>query len=55
MLQTLFHNENLCYLLCYCCKNGIFGENVVLEIEVKMLSANQIAGFLNQPFFQNNE
>ena len=45
--------ENLYYLLCSC-SNPIFGKISVFEIWVKMLLANQIAGFFNQPYLQNN-
>ena len=45
---NLFYIENL-YLLCSC-TNPIFGKNLVSEIEAEMLSANQIAGFLNGLF-----
>ena len=44
-------------LLCSC-TNPILGENLVPEIQEcsqPMLSANQIAGFLNQLFFQEIE
>ena len=43
----MFYNENLYYLLCSCA-NSVFGKNLVPEIEAKMVSANQIPGFLNQ-------
>ena len=43
----MFYNENLYYFLCFS-TNPIFGKNLVPEIKAKMLSANQIAGFLNQ-------
>ena len=49
---NLFYNDNLYYLLCPC-TNPIFGKKLVPEIYTKMFSANQIAGFLNQPFLQN--
>ena len=29
-------------------------KNLVLDISIKILPANQIAGFLKQPFLQNN-
>ena len=44
--QNLFFNESL-YLL-YSCTNLIFGKNLVREIWARMLSVNQIAGFLYQ-------
>ena len=47
----MFYSENLYYLLC-CCTNPIFGKKPVPEIYAKMLSANQIAGFLNILFLQ---
>ena len=50
--MNLFCNENLYYLLCSC-TNPIFGKLFVPEIWDKMFSANQIAGFFNQPYFQN--
>ena len=37
----------------YSCTNPIFWKNQVPEIQVKMLVANQIAGFLNQLYLQN--
>ena len=37
----------------YSWTNPIFGKNLAPEIQAKMLSANQIAGFLNQVFLQN--
>ena len=51
-LLNLFYNKNLCYLL-YSFTNPIFGKIFVPEIWAKMLSANQIAGFFNQPYLQN--
>ena len=45
--QNLFYNESLYYLL-YSCTNLIFGKNLVREIWARMLSVNQIAGFLYQ-------
>ena len=50
----MFYNENFSYLLCFCV-NPIFGKNFVPKVIAKMFSANQIAGFLNQPVFQNKE
>ena len=47
LLKNLFYNKDLCYLLCSY-TNPIFGKPLVPEIWVKVLSANQIAGFLNQ-------
>ena len=49
---NLVNNESVYYFLCYC-KNTICMENVVHEIWAKMLLANQIAGFLNELYFQN--
>ena len=51
-LLNLIYNENLYYLLCSC-TNPIFGKIFVPEIWAKMFSANQIAGFFNQPYLQN--
>ena len=48
----LFSNENLYCLLCSC-TTPIFGKTFVPEIWTKMFSANQIAGFFNQPYLQN--
>ena len=39
-------------VICCFCTNPIFGKNFVPKIKAKMFSANQIAGFLNQPVFQ---
>ena len=44
---SLFTNENLYYLLCSC-TIPIFGKNLVPVVCLRMLSANQIAGFFNQ-------
>ena len=52
ILLNFFHNENLYNLLCSC-TNLIFGKIVIPEIWAKMFSANQIAGFFNQPYLQN--
>ena len=49
---NLFYNENLYYLRCSCA-NAMFGKNLVPVIQTKILSANQMAGFFNQLFFQN--
>ena len=49
-LLNLVYNENLYYLLCSC-TNPILGK--IPEIWAKMFSANQIAGFFNQPYLQN--
>ena len=35
------------------CTNPIFAKMFVPEIWAKMFSANQIAGFFNQPYLQN--
>ena len=43
---NLVYKESSYYLL-YTCANPILGRNLVPEIWAKMLSANQIAGFLN--------
>ena len=51
-LLNLFCNENLYYLL-FSCTNPLFGKILVPEIWTKMFSANQIAGFFNQPYLQN--
>ena len=50
--MNLFCNENMQYLLCSCA-NPIFGKIFVPEIWTKIFSANQIAGFFNQPYLQN--
>ena len=50
-LLNLFYNQNL-YFLCSC-TNPIFEKTFVPEIWTKMFSANQIAGFFNQPYLQN--
>ena len=50
-LLNLFYNKNLYYLLCSC-TNPIFGKILVPEIWAKMFSANQVAGFFNQPYLQ---
>ena len=39
-------------MLCSCTK-PIFGNIFVPEIWAKMFSANEIAGFFNQPYLQN--
>ena len=44
---NLVYKESSNYLLYYC-TNVILGKNLVLEIWAKMLSASQIAGFLNR-------
>ena len=49
----LFYNENLYHLLRRSCTNLMFGKTFVPEICAKMISASQIAGFLNQPYFRN--
>ena len=51
-LLDLICNENLNYLLCFC-TNPMFGKIDVPEIWAKMLSANQTAGFFNQPYLQS--
>ena len=48
----LVYKESSYYLL-YSCTNPILGEIQVSEIWAKMLSANQIAGFLNRLYLQN--
>ena len=35
------------------CRNPVFGKIFVPEIWAKMFSANQIAGYFNQPYLQN--
>ena len=47
-LLNLIYNENLYYLLCPC--TNPISENFVSEIWTQMFSANQIAGFFNQPY-----
>ena len=49
---NLLYNESLQYFL-YSCTNLMFGKNLVPEIWAKMLSSNQIKGFLNQLYLQN--
>ena len=49
---NLFYDESLYQLLCSCV-NATFGKNLVREIWTKMFSANLVAGFLNQLYFQN--
>ena len=51
-LLNLIYNGNFYYLLCSC-TNPIFGTIFVPEIWAKMFSANQIAGYFNQPYLQN--
>ena len=51
-LLNLSYNENLYYLLCSC-SSLIFGKKIFPEIWAKMFSANQIAGFFNQPYLPN--
>ena len=51
-LLNLLYNENLYYLLCSC-TDPIFGKISGPEIWSKMFSANQIAGFFNQPYLQS--
>ena len=41
------------YIICCVPANTAFGKNLVSEIYAKLLSANQIARFLNQLFLQN--
>ena len=49
---NLSYNENLSCFLCSC-TNSIFEKNLVPEMWAKMVSANQIPGFFNQPFLQS--
>ena len=51
---NLVYKESSYYLL-YSCTNPILGKNLVPEIWAKMLSANQIAGFLNWLYLQNTK
>ena len=39
-------------MLCSC-TNAIFGKTFVPEVLAKMFSANQTAGFFNQPYLQS--
>ena len=39
--------------LMFSCTNPIFGKNLILEVWVKMLSANWIARFLNRLYLQS--
>ena len=43
----MFYNESIRNFLCSC-TNPVFEKNLFPEIWAKILSANQIAGFLNQ-------
>ena len=60
MIQDLFlnlnlvHSESLYYVL-YFSTNLIFVKTLLPEIWAKMLSVNQIAGFLNQLYLQNKQ
>ena len=47
----MFYNENIYY--CVPAQIPYLEKIFVPEIWAKMFSANQIAGFLNQPFLQN--
>ena len=47
---NLVCNERLYYFL-YSCTNFMFGKNLVPEKWAKMLSGNQMTGFLNQLYF----
>ena len=51
-LLNLFCIENIYYFLCSY-TNPVFKKNFIPEIQAKMFLANQIAGFLNQPYLQN--
>ena len=52
--QNLSNNESLYYLLCSCAK-PIFEKDLVPEIWVKVLSPNQIAGFLNHRYISRTK
>ena len=47
--------KEISYYLLYSCTNPMLGKNLVPEIWAKMLSADQIAGFLNWLYLQNIE
>ena len=47
--------KEISYYLLYSCTNPMLGKNLVPEIWAKMLSANQIAGFLNWLYLQKIE
>ena len=53
-LLSLVYKECSYYLL-YSCTNLILWKNLVPDIWAKMLSANQIAGFLNWLYLQNTK
>ena len=48
----MFYNENV-YCLLSSSTNPVFGKNLFPELWPKMLSANQIASFLNELFLQS--
>ena len=52
LLLDLFFNENLYCLLCSS-TDPIFEKIFVPEMWAKIISANQISGFFNQPYIQN--
>ena len=52
VLLNVFYNENWYYFLCSN-TNPICVKTLVLEIWAKILSGNQITGFLNQLYFQS--
>ena len=45
----MVYKESL-YQLLYFCTNPVLGQNLVPELQAKILLTNQIAGFLNQLF-----
>ena len=51
-LLNLFYSENRYFLLCSC-TSPMFAKIFVPEIWARMFSANQIAGYFNQPYLQN--
>ena len=51
-LLNLIYNENLYYLL-FSCTNPILRKIFVPDVWARVFSANQIAGFFNQPYLQN--
>lgn len=51
-LLNFLYNGNWYYLLCSCL-SPIYGKHLATEIWAEMLSANQMAGLLNQLYLQN--
>ena len=40
-------------IYCVPCENLLFGKSVIPEIQAKIISATEIAGYLNQAFLQS--